>query len=73
MAKNPSNREGVFLKPAMTKFSAVGAIGKVTVGDFDFRNGGRPLTHLHSPLTPTTNRENVGVNTTPPKRDRDPD
>ena len=63
MAKNPRNREGVFLNPLMTACSAIGAIGKVVVGDFDFRRkGSEPLTLLHSPLTPTTDRENVGVN-----------
>ena len=71
MAKNRNNKKGCFLEPKMTEFSSVGVNGRIIVGGFDCGKGGRPLTAYTPPLTPTTDRENTGVSTTPPARGRE--
>lgn len=68
MSRDRRNKEGPFLTPADTHCQTMGIAGKVTVGGY--AKNGRPIAALDPPLTPTTDRENEGVNTTPPPRGR---
>lgn len=62
MSKNPANKEGVFLSPPEQGLTVKSSIGITKVG-----NGTHPLTHGDSPLTPSTDRDNVGVSTRSPR------
>ncbi len=57
----PNNKQGPFLGPPSGTLRVKSAQGITRVG-----NGSRPLTHGDSPMTPTTERDNVGVTPRPP-------
>ena len=56
--KNPNNREGPWLPRPKGSYLVKSSQGFTRVGDVDSTY---PLDHVDSPLTPSTNRKNLGV------------